>query len=62
MTHDKICHYIGKELAEFICSQSAEKLQEMKKQIICEFNNGTIPQELKFKYCVELELINNLLK
>jgi hypothetical protein len=62
MTYDKIVHYIGKDIAEFIGMQSAEKLQEMKKQLTEEFKNNTIPNELKFKYCIELELINNLLK
>jgi len=66
MTYDKIAHYIGKEQVNFICSQSADKLKQMKKDLLYEFNEvhtkTPIPTEILFRYTIELELINNLLK
>lgn len=66
MTYDKIVHYIGKEQTTFICSQPADKLKQMKSQLLYEFNEvhtkTPIPTEILFRYTIELELINNLLK
>ena len=66
MTYDKITHYIGKEQTTFICSQPADKLKQMKSQLLYEFNEvhtkTPIPTEILFRYTIELELINNLLK
>ena len=66
MTYDKIAHYIGKEQTTFICSQRADKLKQMKSQLLYEFNEvhtkTPIPTEILFRYTIELELINNLLK
>lgn len=66
MTYDKIAHYIGKEQTTFICSQPADKLKQMKSQLLYEFNEvhtkKPLPTEILFRYTIELELINNLLK
>lgn len=66
MTYDKIAYYIGKEQTTFICSQPADKLKQMKSQLLYEFNEvhtkTPLPTEILFKYTIELELINNLLK
>jgi len=66
MTFDKIAHYIGKEQTTFICSQPADKLKQMKSQLLYEFNQvhpkTPLPVQTLFKYTIELELINNLLK
>lgn len=66
MTHDKIIYYIGKNQTNFICMQPVEKLEEMKKQLLYEFNEvhpkNPIPTKILFQYTIELELINRLLK
>ena len=66
MTYDKIAHYIGKNQVNFICSQPADKLKEMKSALLYEFNEvhtkKPLPTEILFRYTIELELINNLLK
>lgn len=66
MTYDKIAHYIGKNQVNFICSQPADKLKQMKSQLLYEFNEvhtkTPLPTEILFRYTIELELINNLLK
>jgi hypothetical protein len=66
MTYDKIAHYIGKEQTTFICNQPADKLKQMKSQLLYEFNEvhtkTPLPTEILFRYTIELELINNLLK
>ena len=66
MTYDKIAHYIVKEQTTFICSQPADKLKQMKSQLLYEFNEvhtkTPLPTEILFRYTIELELINNLLK
>jgi hypothetical protein len=66
MTHDKIVHYIGKEQVNFICMQPTDKLKQMKKNLLYEFNEvhpkNPLPVQILFRYTIELELINNLLK
>lgn len=62
MTYDKFCHYIGKEQTDFILSQPIEKLEDMKKKLVYEFNHVTIPNDIAFKYTIELELINQIIK
>lgn len=66
MTYDKIAHYIGKEQVNFIYSQPADKLKQMKTELLYEFNQvhpkNPLPVQTLFKYTIELELINNLLK
>jgi len=66
MTYDKIAHYIGKEQVNFICMQPTDKLKQMKKDLLYEFNEvhpkNPLPVQTLFKYTIELELINNLLK
>jgi hypothetical protein len=66
MTHDKIVHYIGKEQVNFICIQPTDKLKQMKKDLLYEFNEvhpkTPLPVQILFRYTIELELINNLLK
>jgi hypothetical protein len=66
MTHDKIVHYIGKEQVNFICIQPTDKLKQMKKDLLYEFNEvhpkNPLPVQILFRYTIELELINNLLK
>lgn len=66
MTIDKIIHYIGKEQTEFILNQPIEKIKEMKKSLLYEFNQVhpvvKIPNDILFKYTIELELINRILK
>ena len=66
MTYDKIAHYIGKNQLTFICSQPTDKLKQMKTALLYEFNEvhtkTPIPTEILFRYTIELELINNLLK
>ena len=66
MTYDKIAHYIGKDQLNFIFMQPTDKLKDMKKALLYEFNEvhtkTPIPTEILFRYTIELELINNLLK
>jgi hypothetical protein len=66
MTYDKITHYIGKEQVNFICMQPTDKLKQMKTQLLYEFNEvhpkNPLPVQILFRYTIELELINNLLK
>ncbi len=64
MTREKIAHYIGEEKTAFILSQSVEKLEEMKKALLYEFNEVQITKicpEISFRYTIELELIKGLL-
>jgi hypothetical protein len=65
MTHDKIVHYLGKEQTNFICMQTVDKLEDMKKQLLYEFNEvhpkNPIPAAILFQYTIEMELINRLL-
>jgi hypothetical protein len=46
--------------------QPVDKLEEMKKQLLYEFNEvhpkNPIPTKILFQYTIELELINRLLK
>lgn len=63
MTTDKIKHYIGQELVNFYSSLNIEQLRECKKKLIQEFNSGIkLPNDIMFKYTIELEYINILLK
>jgi hypothetical protein len=66
MTYDKIAHYIGKDQLNFIFMQPTDKLKQMKKALLYEFNEvhpkNPLPVQTLFKYTIELELINNLLK
>lgn len=63
MTLDKIKHYIGDDLFNFYGSLNAEQLQNCKKRLLQEFNkNIKIPVSILFKYTIEMEYINYLLK
>jgi hypothetical protein len=65
ITHDKIVKYIGNEQTNFICMQPVDKLEQMKTELLHEFNKvhpqNPLPTETLFKYTIELELINRLL-
>ena len=49
----------------FICMQPVDKLEQMKTELLHEFNKvhpqNPLPTETLFKYTIELELINRLL-
>ena len=66
MTHDKIAHYIGKDQLNFIFMQPTDKLKQMKKALLYEFNEvhpkNPLPVQILFKFTIELELIDKLLK
>lgn len=63
MTTDKIKYYIGQEILNFYNSLNIEQLKECKRKLIYEFNNGVkLPNEIMFKYTIELEYINILLR
>ncbi len=62
MTYEKIAHYIGKDQLTFICSQPADKLKQMKTAFNQVHPKTPLPVQTLFRYTIELELINNLLK
>jgi L-arabinose isomerase len=63
MTIDKITHYIGKNLVKFYGNLTAEQLKTCKNKLIQEFNSEIkLPNEIMFKYTIELEYINILLR
>jgi hypothetical protein len=63
MTIDKITHYIGKNIVEFIGSLNEKQLQQMKSNIITDMNLPQVKQdkEILFKRTIELEFINQRL-
>ena len=62
MTYDKIKHYLGEGLTNFIASLDRHNLEKMKRELIADINLHKKGTEILFKRTVELELINNLLK
>jgi hypothetical protein len=62
MTYDKYCHYIGKEQTDFIMNNNSEKLLQMKRALIYEFNHVKLPIEIFMKYTIELQLIEQTIK
>jgi len=64
MTIDKITHYIGRNMVEFISSLNATQLQQMKNNLINDMNLPQVKQDSKilFKRTIELQFINQLLK
>lgn len=63
MTIDKIKHYIGESLVKFYGNLTLEQLNTCKSKLIHEFNSEIkLTNEIMFKYTIELEYINTLLK
>lgn len=63
MTIDKIKHYIGERLVKFYGNLTSEQLKTCKSKLIHEFNGEIkLPNEIMFKYTIELEYINTLLR
>lgn len=62
MTTEKFYHYIGKDQTEFIMSQPLSKLEQMKNELIYEFNNVDMHPTIFIRYTFELMLIRNLIR
>ena len=63
MTIDKIKNHIGESLVKFYGNLTPEQLKTCKNKLIHEFNSEIkLPNEIMFKYTIELKYINILLK
>lgn len=62
MTLEKFYHHIGKDQTEFIMSQPLSKLEQMKSELIYEFNNVDMHPKIFIRYTFELMLIRNLIR
>lgn len=60
MTIDKIKHYIGDNIVEFIGSLNEKQLQQMKSNILTDINLPQVKHDSKllFKRVIELKYIN----
>lgn len=62
MTYDKVKHYLGEGLTNFIGSLDRDNLLRMKRDILEDMKLHTQGSEIIFKRTVELEYINSLLR
>lgn len=62
MTIDKITHYLGSELTQFIGSLKAEQLQKMKKDLKADIELHKKGNTILFIRQIELNYINYLLQ